>query len=437
MTWPVILAGTFGSILALFASGLPVFVCFLVANIVAVFLLMGPPGLGLFVSSILDSTTTEALVAIPLYVLLGELLFRTGGIATLYESLNRLIGAIPGRLYVIATALAAFLGAISGSAMASVAMLGRFVYPTMIKQGCDRRLTVGTILAGATLDPIIPPSVLAIILATLANLSIATFLVAGILPGFFLALLFALYAILRTIINPKLDARVEPRPASERGLWPVLLSILRILPLGVIIFLVLGLIMLGIAQPTEAAAAGIIGTALLSALTRTLSWDTLYRACHGAATTTATIMIILASAKLFSQLLAYTGATSGLIGLVSDLEINRWMIFFIMMATVFVFCMFMDQLALMLIAVPVYMPIIAHLGFDPIWFWMLFLINITLGGITPPFGYTMFVFKTAAPEVSLMEIYRAAWPMVAIVLFGMTVMTFVPQIVTWLPMVGR
>jgi TRAP-type C4-dicarboxylate transport system permease large subunit len=135
-------------------------------------------------------------------------------------------------------------------------------------------------------------------------------------------------------------------------------------------------------------------------------------------------------------LLAFTGATSGLIGLVSDLEVNRWIVFVIMMATVFGFCMFMDQLALMLIAVPVYSPLIAHLGFDPIWFWMLFLINITLGGITPPFGYTMFVFKSAAPDVSLLEIYRAAWPMVVLVLLGMAVMSFIPQIVTWLPGAG-
>jgi tripartite ATP-independent transporter DctM subunit len=437
MTWWVLLLTAFGLILALFASGLPVFACFLLANVIGVLVLMGPGGLGLFANSILDTTTTEALVAIPLYVLLGELLFRTGGITTLYASLNRLIGAIPGRLYVVATMLAAFLGAVSGSAMASVAMLGRFVYPTMIERGCDRRLSIGTILAGATLDPIIPPSVLAIILATLANISIASFLVAGIVPGLFLAGLFALYAVTRTILDPSLDAPLDPLPPAERGWWPLLASILNILPLCFIIFLVLGLIILGVAQPTEAAAAGIIGIVLISMVTRSISWRMIYQACYGAAITTATILVILASAKLFSQLLAYTGATAGLIGLVSELEINRWIIYLIMMATVFVFCMFMDQLALMLIAVPVYSPLIAHLGFDPIWFWMLFLINITLGGITPPFGYTMFVFKSVTPDVSLLEVYRAAWPMVWIAVLGMAVMTVFPQIVTWLPGAGH
>jgi tripartite ATP-independent transporter DctM subunit len=333
--------------------------------------------------------------------------------------------------------LAAFLGAVSGSAMASVAMLGRFIYPTMIERGCDRRLSIGTILAGATLDPIIPPSVLAIILATLANISIASFLIAGIVPGLLLAGLFALYAVARTVVDPSLDARIDPAPPSELGWWPLIASVLQILPLCFIIFLVLGLIILGVAQPTEAAATGVIGIVLIAMVTRSISWQTIYQACYGAAITTATILVILASAKLFSQLLAYTGATAGLIGLVSDLELNRWAVYVIMMATVFVFCMFMDQLALMLIAVPVYSPLIAHFGFDPIWFWMLFLINITLGGITPPFGYTMFVFKSVTPDVPLLEVYRAAWPMVWIAVLGMAIMTFIPQIVTWLPSAGH
>ena len=433
MTWAVTLIAAFGLILALFASGLPIFACFLLANIAGVLFIVGWSGLGLFVNSILDTATTESLVAIPLYVLLGELLFRTGGVGTLYSALNGLIGRVRGRLYVIAIVLSSFLGAISGSAMASVAMLGRFVYPTMIERGCNRRLTIGTILSGATLDPIIPPSVLAIILATLANISIGDFLVAGLVPGMVLAGCFAAYAIARTLLDPSLDARPEPEGAEGGGWQTALASLLRILPICIIIFLVLGLILLGIAQPTEAAAVGIVGTALMSAATRTLSFEIIGRSCMGAATATATVLVILASAKLFSQLLAYTGATSGLVELISGLTLNRYIVLFVMMATVFFFCMFMDQLALMLIAVPVYGPIIAHLGFDPIWFWMLFLINITLGGITPPFGYTMFVFKSVADEVPLTEIYRAAWPFVGIAIFAMVLLTLFPGLVTWLP----
>jgi tripartite ATP-independent transporter DctM subunit len=433
MSWAVTLLGAFGLILSLFASGLPIFACFLLANLVAVVAIMGTAGIGLFVNSILETATTEALVAIPLYVLLGELLFRTGGVGTLYQALNGLIGAIRGRLYLIAIVLSAFLGAISGSAMASIAMLGRFVYPIMIERGCNRRLTIGTILSGATLDPIIPPSVLAIILATLANVSIGDFLIAGILPGITLAGLFALYAIARTVVNPALDAQTAEAGTGRLDWRRAAVSLARILPVAVIIFLVLGLIILGIAQPTEAAAVGIVGAVLMSAITRTISPAIVYRSCFGAAIATATVLVILACAKLFSQLLAFTGATAGLVELVSGLTVNRWVVLAIMMAIVFFFCMFMDQLALMLIAVPVYAPLLAQLGFDPIWFWMLFLINITLGGITPPFGYTMFVFKSVARDVPLTEIYRAAWPFVVIALLAMVLMCMVPGIVTWLP----
>jgi tripartite ATP-independent transporter DctM subunit len=293
------------------------------------------------------------------------------------------------------------------------------------------------ILAGATLDPIIPPSILAVILATLANISIAEFLVAGILPGIVLGGAFAAYAVIRCVFNPALDSNVLRDPEARGGWKETLWSGLLILPLVGIIFLVLGLVMFGVAQPTEAAAVGIFGSILMSVLYGKFSGKMLYEACFGAAFTTATILIIIASSKLFSQLLAFTGATAGLIDFTSQLAINRWLLFIIMMAAVFFFCKFMDQLALMLIAVPVYSPLIVHLGFDPIWFWMLFLINITLGGITPPFGYTMFVFKSVRPEVSMTEIYWSAAPIVGVALLTMVLMSVFPQIVTWLPAAMR
>ncbi len=428
MTWWLTLAAIFGLLLVLLGSGLPIFAGFLLVNVVGAMVLMGPPAIGLFVNSMLDTASTEALVAVPLYMLLGELLFRTGGVEVLYNALNRLIGAIAGRMYVVAIALSSCLGAISGSAMASVAMLGRFVYPTMLERGCDRKLSIGMILAGATLDPIIPPSILAVILATLAGLSIADFLLAGIGPGILLACAFAGYAVVRTLLNPRLDSRPVPTEVAQGS---ALAALAQIVPFLAVIFLVLGLIMLGIAQPTEAAAVGIVGAILLSFLYRTFSWKLIYRACYGAAITTATVLVIIACAKLFSQILAFTGATAGLIELVSSIGVNRWVMFAAMMIAIWVICMFIDELAVMLIAVPVFTPVVQHLGFDPVWFWMMFLINITLGGITPPIGYTNFVFKSVAPAgTSMAEIMRAAWPIVMIAMGCIVVMCVFPQIVT-------
>lgn len=434
MSWWLALLAIFGLLLGLLASGLPIFAGFLLVNVIGILVVIGPAAIGLFVNSVLDTASTEALVAVPLYMLLGELLFRTGGVEILYNALNRLIGRIRGRLYVVAIALSSLLGAISGSAMACVAMLGRFVYPTMIARGCDRQLSIGMILAGATLDPIIPPSVLAIILATLAGISIGDFLVAGIMPGILLAVAFAAYAVIRTLLNPALDARPAPAAGGEGGWRETIGAALQILPFLLVIFLVLGLIMLGVAQPSEAAAVGIVGAVLLSFLYRSFSFRMLYQACYSAAITTSTVLVIIACAKLFSQLLAFTGATSGLVEMVSHLEFNRWLVFIAMMGSIWVICMFIDEIAVMLIAVPVFTPVIGHLSFDPIWFWMMFLIIFTLGGITPPIGYTNFVFKSVAPpDTSMGEIMRAAWPIVLIAMACIAVMCVFPQIVTWLP----
>ncbi len=433
MWWETLLI-VFCGLLLLFATGLPIFACFMIINVVAIFYLVGIGGVGLFVNSMLESTTSETLVAIPMFVLLGELLFRTGGVKVLFEAFDGLIGAIRGRLYIIAVLVAAVLGAISGSAMASVAVLGRFVYPTMIERGCDRRLASGTIMSGATLDAIIPPSIVGIILATLTNQSVAAFLIAGIGPGVTLAICFIGYAVLRVTLNPALDSRgIEAVDGVEKPLSQRLYDALPVVPLLVVIALVLGLVMLGIAQPTEAAAVGIVGALVMSLMFRTFSFRMIGETCYGAAITTGTVLIIIASSKLFSQILAFTGATTGLVELASGLGLHPWVTYALMMLLVFVLCMFIDQLALMLIIVPIYMPLVAHLGFDPMWFWMMFLINILFGGITPPLGYTLFVFKSVAPDMPMLELYRAIMPMVGVAFVAVMIMTFFPAIVTFLP----
>lgn len=433
MWWETLLI-MFLALIGLFATGLPIFACFMILNVASVLLLMGPAGLGLFVNSMLETSTSEPLVAIPMFVLLGELLFRTGGVKVMFEAFDGLIGAVRGRLYIIAVCVAAFMGAISGSALASVAVLGRFVYPTMIERGCDRRLAIGTILSGATLDAIIPPSIAGIVLATLANISVADFLIAGIGPGITLASCFIGYAVIRVTLNPDLDSRgIEEVGGEVPSFGERARAALPVIPLLGVIFLVLGLVMLGIAQPTEAAATGVVGAIGLSFLFRTFSVRMVAETCYGAAITTASVLIIIASSKLFSQLLAFTGAANGLVEFAGGLTVSPWLIYAIMMLVVFVLCMFIDQLALMLILVPIYSPIINQLGFDPIWFWMMMLVNLLFGGITPPLGYTLFVFKSVAPDVPMGDLYRAVLPMVGVAAVAVLIMTFFPAIVTFLP----
>ena len=191
--------------------------------------------------------------------------------------------------------------------------------------------------------------------------------------------------------------------------------------------------MLGVATPSESAATGVFGAIITAAYYKRLSFRMLYESVGEAALLASVIMLILCSAVMFTQLLAFTGATAALTEVVTTMDVNRWVMFFMMMLLPFVLCMFIDQLGLMLIVIPIYLPILEVLQFDPVWFWLLFLLNITLGAITPPFGYVMFAVKAAAPDVSMGEIFSASWLFVGLTLFGMLIMAIFPDIVTFLP----
>ncbi len=431
--WRVILL-TGGSVLiAMLLTGAPVFVAFLILSATGVFFIIGPNGFGMVANSLFDATNSASLSAIPLFILMGELLFRSGAVDRVFESMDRLVGRVRSRQFVLCFAISTIFGALSGAAMGVAAMMARSLYPGMLSRGYDERLSIGSILAGASLAPIIPPSILVIIIGTLANVSIAGLLVSGIIPGLMLATMFMGYTVLRVSISPSLagpEAEAEERTKNISALA----AIANLLPFSGIIFSVMGLILLGIATPSESAGTGVVG-ALLTVLwyQGRIELKALFEALYSAAYITSMILIIMACSKMFSQLLAFTGATSQMTSLITSLDWHPMLMLLVMLAVPFIFCMFMDQIALMLIVIPIYQPLLAQLGFDPIWFWLLMLLNVTVGGITPPFGYTMFAFKGAAPDTQLSTIFASTWPFVAIFLVGMAVIAFWPRLATWLP----
>jgi tripartite ATP-independent transporter DctM subunit len=418
-------------LVALFMTGAPIFLAFLIIIVSGVVMLLGNSAFGMVVNSIYETGTTASLGTVPLFILLGEILFRSGCMEVLLNSIDKLVGRVRGRQYILSISLSTVLGALSGSAIAVGAMLGRSLLPIMRGRGYDTKLSIGTILAGACLAPIIPPSILAIIVGTLADVSIASLLIAGVIPGIFLAGLFIAACLIKVRLNPSLA------PTEEEGekidLKGKLHAAAGLLPFTFIIFMVMGLIMLGVATPSESAATGVFGAIMTAAYYKRLSFRMLYESVGEAALLASVIMLILCSAVMFTQLLAFTGATAALTEVVTTLEVNRWVMFFMMMLLPFILCMFIDQLGLMLIVIPIYLPILEALQFDPVWFWLLFLLNITLGAITPPFGYVMFAVKAAAPDVSMGEIFNASWLFVGLTLFGMLVMAAFPDIVTFLP----
>ena len=431
MVWWAILVIGLTLLLACFMSGMPIFVAFLLINIVGVLIILGQPGFGMVANSIFETTNFADLSAIPLFILMGELLFRSGSIDVLLDSVDKLVGRVKGRQYVLCIALSTVFGALSGAAMGVAAMMARTLFPSMLDRGYDARLSTGAILAGASLAPIIPPSVLVIIIGTLANVSIAGLLIAGILPGLMLAVMFLIYTLVRVHLNPELAAGDGTAVAVSGGekLW----AIIRVLPFALIIFCVMGLILLGIATPSESAATGVVGSMITAAYYRKLNWRMFSDSLGSAAFIASMILVIMASSKMFSQLLAFTGSTRELTQIVADLGLSAYLMLFIMMLIPFILCMFIDQIALMLVVIPIYQPLIKTLEFDPIWFWLLMLLNVTVGGMTPPFGYTIFAFKGATDRVSLQEVFSATWPFVGIFLVGMLIIAAFPPIATFLP----
>ncbi len=431
MDWPLALAFFFAALFLLMLTGLPVFVAFLVVNLGGLLLLIGSRGFGLFANSVVDSVTTGAFAAVPLFILMGEILFRSGSVEVLFDSVDRLIGRLRGRLYLVVISLSTVFGALSGSAVAVAALLGRSALPSMTERGYSARHSAGVILAGASLAPIIPPSFLAIIVGSMAEVSIAGLLVAGIVPGLLLAALTVGWVGLSVLRDPSVAP--PDRPASEAGAGSLLGALARMLPFLLIVLSVMGLIVLGIATPSESAATGVLGAIAVAAIYRRLSWAMLVEALTAATRVSAMILVIVAASRLFSQLLAFTGATRALVAWSTGLDLEPMVMLALMMLVPFVLCMFLDQVAFLLMAVPLYSPLVAALGFDPIWFWTLFLINLTLGSVTPPFGYTLFALAGAAPQLGVGQIFRASLPVILLFIAGMVVLALWPGLVTWLP----
>lgn len=432
MNWQLYLSVGGILLFALFFLGVPIFLSFLAIIVLGIAVIIGPAGFGLLVNSIFETTTTTTMASIPLFILLGEILFRSGTMDVVFTSLDKLIGKIRGRQYVMVVALSAAFGSMIGSAMAVSAMLGRAVIPDMLKRGCDPQLSAGSVLGGACLAPIIPPSILAIIIGSIADVSIARLLVAGILPGVFFAILFLIYIMVIVRVFPD-KAPKSPETLVKTRIGEKLWAVVRVLPFLIIIFMVMGFILLGIATPSESAATGVVGAILTAAFYRKLSLRMLFRAFVGTAVISGGILAIMAMSTMFTQLLAFTGSTQALVGIALGFKLDPFWMLMVMMVVPFVLCMFIDEIAIMLIMIPLFDPIVKALEFDPVWFWFLFLVNMALGSIMPPVGYALFTFNSVVPQIPLSHLYVAALPFVCLIILGMGFMIAFPQIVTFLP----
>lgn len=417
-------------LMAMMLSGLPVAFVFLTLNILGLYFFMGGNTLSLLATSAFTSVGQFSLIPIPLFILMGELLMRTGLAAKTVDAVDHWIGRVPGRLSLSAVGGGTLFGALSGASMASVAMLGSTLVPEMAKRNYKPTMSVGAILGGGGLAVLIPPSALGVLLGALAKVSIAKLLLAGILPGLLLATMYFLYFSVRAKLQPEL---APPYTAAPTTLSVKLNALLSVAPLFSLIAVVTGSIFWGIATPSESAAMGVIATIVLAACYRCLSWDALKLALMSTMTTTSMMLMVIVGSSGFSQLLAMTGTTSGLVSSVAELALSPIMTVIVMQFIVLLLGCFIDTISIMLVSIPVFMPIVVLLGIDPIWFSILILVQLELAGITPPFGVLLFVMKGVQQHLRISEIYKAAIPIVLIQLVLIAILMVFPQIVLFLP----
>ena len=436
MHWVEAAALMIGLVLVFMGLGMPVAFAFLAADIIgALIFIGGGAGIVQLVSNAFSSVTTFALAPVPLFLIMGELFFHTGLARRMFDAIDSLLGRLPGRLSFLTVASGTSFATLSGSSMASTALLGSLMIPEMTRRGYKKLMSIGPILGTGGLAMLIPPSALAVLLGTLARIDIGALLIAGVVPGLILALLYAILILVIVKLDPSAAPQydVEPVPWSRR----IRLIITDVLPMGFVVFLVIGLILLGWATPSEAAAFGAVGVLLLAAAYRCLTWEALVKSLNGAVRVTVMAFMIILGSSTFSQLLAYSGASSGMIGWATGIEASPLAMLLVMFAVLLVLGMFMDQLSMMLLTVPIFFPLAEAMGFDLIWFGVIILLALEISFTTPPFGLLLFVMKgVAPPDTTMTDIYKAALPFIgcSILLVGLLILE--PEIALFLTRIG-
>ena len=431
MEWWAAFLIIMGSLFVLMFIGMPVAFTFLVVNVVGGYIFFaGIPGMLQLVIQISESLSTFTLVPVAIFLVMGEIMFHSGIGTDLLDALDKWFGSIKGRLALMAVGGGVLFSALTGNSMGSVALLGSSLVPEMEKRGYGKPMSLGPILGSGGLAIMIPPSGLAVLLGVVAELSIGSILIAIILPGILMAVLYAIYIIGRCAVDPK----VAPSFAVEKVSWPEKLRVMviHIFPVGFIIFMVVGVIFAGFATPSESAASGALGTFLLALFQGRMNWDVFKKAMVGSLEISVMILLIISGALAFTQMLAFTGATAGLINMVLSISSNPIVLVVLMLVTVVLLGMLMRPVPIMLVTLPVFIPVIEEIGLDTIWFAVLYLIAIETGSTSPPFGAGLFVMKGVAPKGTTMnEIYRAAVPFLVCDVLAILIILFFPSIGSW------
>jgi tripartite ATP-independent transporter DctM subunit len=432
--WAAVLL--FGLGIGLMMLGIPVAIAFFGTNIVGAVLFMGGgQGIAQVINNGFGGMTNFALVPIPMFMLMGELFYHTGLATRCFNAADKLLGNVRGRLaYVTLIGGTAFAGP-AGSSMGACALLGSLMVPEMMRRGYNKYLSIGPIMGVGGLAVIIPPSALTVLLATLGRTDVGDLLIAGIVPGFVLSLMYGVLIWGWTVVDPDAAPRYVAPPASMGE--KLRLIFVDVVPMvGVIAFSVV-IMLTGWSTPTEAAALGAVSVIALAACYGTMTVKAFIKSVDGALRVTVMAFLIIFGSATFAQMLAFTGASSGLMNWAIGFDVTPMAMLFVMIGVILFLGCFMDQLSMMLLTAPIFFPLAKTLGFDLTWFGLIMLLALEIGYTTPPFGLLLFVMKGVAPKGTTMrEIYLAGMPFIACVLLLILLIILFPPLATWLPSVS-
>lgn len=423
----------FALVLTLMALGVPVAFAFLGANLVGAVLLMGGwEGLLQMVDNSTSLITSFTLVAVPMFVLMGALLFHSGLAKRVFDTLDTLLGRIPARLSYLTVAGGATFSTLTGSTMANTAMLGSLMVPEMSRRGYAPHMSIGPIIGTGGLAMLIPPSALGVMLGSLARIDIGALLIAGLLPGLLLAVLYCLVIWIQVRINP--DCAPVYTSESVDTLRKLQMFTVNVLPLGLVIFCVVGFILLGIATPSESASFGALSVVILAAAKRCLSISILRKSLESTVAVTAMVFLLVIASSVFGQLMAFSGSSTAVIDWALNIEGGALLKLLLMFATLLLLGMFMDQISILLLTIPIFFPLAAALGYDTVWFGIIVLLAMEMSLTTPPFGLLLFLMQGVAPRgTTLSQVSLAALPYLACDLLLMILLVIFPGLAMLLP----
>jgi len=421
----------FGLFLIFLAMGLPVVFALGGTAVIATYFLWGPQALHMVASRTFTNANSFVLLAIPMFIFMGCMLERSGIARDLYAMMFKWMGPIKGGLAIGTVTICAIFAAMVGITGAATVSMGLVALPSMLKHNYNKQIALGCISAGGALGVLIPPSVLMIILGLYTNTSIGALYAGGIFPGIMLAIFFNIYIFVACLIKPEWGPALLP---EERASWKEKFIALKAVILPIVLIVgILGSIFAGAATPSEAAALGAVGSIVCATIYRTFNWPTLRDACQTTLRLSCMVMWIIFGASVFTALYTAIGAHDLTRQILSYLG-GRWGIVIGMQAIWMIMGCFLDPNGIIMITAPIFFPIITQLGFDPVWFGVLFVINMEMGYLTPPFGFNLFYMQAIVPKgIVMTDIYRSIIPFVLIQFLGLTLCMIFPEIILYLP----